>query len=89
MMRTTLTIDDDVIEALQKAAGRARVPFKTIVNRALRLGLERLQAKPSRGRFRQATARMGYPPTGTLDKALQLATLLEDEEIARKLGMDR
>jgi hypothetical protein len=88
-MRTTVTIDDDLMERLQRQARRARLPFKAIINRALRLGLERLQPVPRRQRFRQRTFQMGHPPATNLDKALQLAALLEDEEIARKLGLGR
>lgn len=88
-MRTTITIDDDVIEHLQREARRARLPFKTIVNRALRLGLERLRPAPQRRTFRQRTYRMGHPPVGNFDKALHLAALLEDEEAIRKLGLAR
>ena len=88
-MRTTLTVEDDIIDALQQEAARARVPFKTIVNRALRLGLERLRPSPGRKRFRQQTFRMGDPAGPNLDKALQLAALLDDEERARKLGLGR
>lgn len=86
-MRTTLTIDDDVLERLQKEAARARVPFKTVVNRALRLGLERLRPARTRRPFRQRTFRMGDPQSIDLDKALQIAAMLEDEEIARKLEL--
>ena len=77
------------MDALQQEAAKARVPFKTIVNRALRLGLERLRPSAGRPRFRQQTFRMGNPSGPNLDKALQLAALLEDEEVARKLGATR
>lgn len=77
------------MNALQQEASRARVPLKTIVNRALRLGLERLRPSAARTRFRQQTFRMGDPAGPNLDKALQLAALLEDEEVARKIGIGR
>jgi hypothetical protein len=32
---------------------------------------------------------MGYPPGTQLDKALQLAARLDDEEIVRKLALGR
>jgi hypothetical protein len=38
-MRTTLSIDDDVLEKAKSAAARAKLPFRTIVNEALRAGL--------------------------------------------------
>ena len=88
-MRTTVAIDDDVLEALQREAKRARLPLKTILNRALKLGLERLRPSPRTRAFRQKTFKMGFPPAGNLDKALQLAALLEDEEAIRRMGLGR
>jgi len=38
-------------------------------------------------RYRQKTFRMGFNPEVCLDKALSLASALEDEEIARKLSL--
>jgi hypothetical protein len=38
-MRTTLTIDPDNAERLRKLAHRSRLPFKRVLNDALRLGL--------------------------------------------------
>jgi hypothetical protein len=88
-MRTTLTIDDELMDRLKREAKRAKVSFKTAVNRALRLGIDRMQPPPSRRAFRQRTFRMGYPPGSRLDKALHLAALLEDEEVARKLALGK
>lgn len=45
-MRTTLTIDDDVAEALQREQRRSQGSFKDVVNRALRAGLS-LGAEPA------------------------------------------
>ena len=52
-MRTTLTLDPDVAERARADAARLRLPFKQIVNEAMRVGLEVLeqragQAKPYR-----------------------------------------
>lgn len=86
-MRTTLTIDDDLMDRLKREATRGRVSLKIVVNRALRGGLDRMQPPARRRRFRQRTFRMGHPPGSPLDKALQLAARLEDEEVARKLAL--
>jgi hypothetical protein len=88
-VRTTVPIDDDLLDALRREAKRARVPLRTVLNRALRLGLERIRPSSPRRSFRQRTFHMGFPPAGNLDKALQLAALLEDEEAIRKLGLGR
>ena len=38
-MRTTLTLDPDNAERLRELAHRSRLPFKRVLNEALRLGL--------------------------------------------------
>jgi hypothetical protein len=82
-MRTTVTLDPDVqalIEAYMREHG---VPFKEAINSAIRAGL-----KPSATeRFRQPAFDMGSNPDISFDKALQLAALLEDEELVRKLAL--
>jgi hypothetical protein len=45
-MRTTLSLDDDVAAFLQQIQKKRDVPFKEVVNEALRLGLERM-VKPT------------------------------------------
>jgi hypothetical protein len=82
-MRTTIDIEDDLLQKLKREASRARVPLREAVNRALRLGLERLHPA-STPPYRCRTFSMGFPPGSNLDKALELAALLEDEETLRK-----
>ena len=80
LMRTTVNIDDDILQRLRKEAERTRAPFGATVNRVLRLGLERLQPESARPPYPCPTFSMGFPPLPNLDKALALAALLEDEE---------
>jgi hypothetical protein len=84
-MRTTVTLDPDV-EAKLKATMRERgVSFKAALNDALRTALEN-QAAPRR-RFRVKSAPLGA--RFNVDKALQVAGEMEDEEILRKLDMGK
>ena len=87
-MRTTLTIDDDIAAALKKAAHRSGKPFKQVVNQALRAGLAS-KGPPSAGKpYRIQPVALGpLLVRADLDKAVQLADALEDEEIARKLEL--
>lgn len=86
-MRTTLTIDDHIMQELKKEVYRSGQPMKKVVNEALRAGLQQLR-KPEPGKpYRCKTYSMGYPPKVNLDKALEIASLLEDEEIIRKLSL--
>jgi hypothetical protein len=86
-MRTTLTIDDDLLRELRRKANEAGSPFKEIVNNALRTGLKEMdKPKPSKP-YKCKTFSLGYPPRADLDRALDLAEQLESEEIARKLSL--
>jgi hypothetical protein len=80
-MRTTVTLDSDVEALLRKRMRDGGVSFKQALNEALRQGLT--EARPPR-RFRTPTAKLGMP-TVNLDRALQLAAELEDEELVRKM----
>lgn len=45
-MRTTLTLDDDVAVRLERLREERDASFKSIVNEALRRGLERMEGPP-------------------------------------------
>lgn len=86
-MRTTLTIDDALAEALKKKAYETGKPFKQIVNETLLNGLsggEPRQPKP----YQLRPMSMGAVSAGyNLDKALDLADELEDMAIKAKLEL--
>ncbi len=86
-MRTTLTIDDDLIRKLRENAHNKGVPFKEIVNQALRVGLVHIDKPKKIKPYKCKTYSLGYPPGADLDHALNLADRLESEEIARKLAL--
>jgi hypothetical protein len=62
--RTTLTLEDDVAEAVRQAALRTGKPIKTVVNEALRAGLSRRQEQR---RFRVRARDLGVRPELDLD----------------------
>jgi hypothetical protein len=84
-MRTTVTLDEDVAVRLRGVARERGISFKEALNTTLRVGLgdEAGAARP----FRQTTYCMRLRPGVNLDKALQLAAALEDEETIRKLEL--
>ena len=86
-MRTTLVIDDYVMRELKEKAHRTGQPLKKVVNEAIRMGLVQLERPSQKKPYRSKTYSMGYPPRGGLDKALEIAAALEDEEVARKLRL--
>jgi len=42
-MRTTINIDNDVLERARAISSELRTPFKTVINEALRAGLDHVQ----------------------------------------------
>ena len=85
-MRTTLTIDDNIARQLKEIVHRSGKPFKTVVNEALRAGIEKRRIADVTKPYRVKPVAMGNVQNPyNLDKALQLADHLEDEEISRKL----
>jgi hypothetical protein len=86
-MRTTLTIDDDLMLRLKEEAHRRRVPFRDVVNAALRRSFE---VAPERRRVPvvrvyASRLRPGFDPAGFN----RLADELEDEGFAEKLVQGR
>ena len=79
-MRTTVTLDPDVRQLLQRAMQERGLSFKDAVNEAIRSGLRPYKVPA----FRQRTYSMGMQKIN-LDKTLQIASELEDQEILRKM----
>ena len=88
-MRTTLTLDDDVAARLREEASREGLPFKQVVNRAIRLGLRAAGPSQKRARFRVQPHAFGLKPGIDSTKLGQLADELETEAFrarSAKLG---
>jgi hypothetical protein len=84
-MRTTVTSDPDT-EALVRQRMRERgVPFKQALNDAIR---EAARTGPERASFQTTTASLGLPSVN-LDRALQIASELEDEELLRRMRVGK
>lgn len=85
-MRSTVRIDDDLMQQLRERALVEKVSLSRMLNRTLRAGLR--AGKGGRGSpraFKEQVFSMGPPGIG-LDKALAAAAALEDAEILRKLA---
>ena len=83
-MRTTLTLEDRLFRELKALAHETNAPLKEIVEKALREGLRSLRAAPRPRPYRARTFHMGRPTGVNLDKALDLAASMEDDESVRK-----
>jgi hypothetical protein len=85
-MRTTVDIETALLKQLRSEAQRRGVSFKDLLQGLIRRGLEDRPAR--RAPYRVPARSMGSPESSIrLDKALDLALALEDEEIARKLAL--
>ena len=87
IMRTTLTIDDDLVRELREKAYKTGSPFKEVVNKVIRVGLKEIDNQTPSKPYKCKSYSLGYPPSADLDHALDLADRLESEEIARKLSL--
>lgn len=80
-MRTTVTLDSDTAQIVRRRMRERNVSFKQALNDAIREGAG---GEPSAPPFRTQTASLGASRVN-LDRALQLAAELEDEELVRRL----
>jgi hypothetical protein len=79
-VRTTLTLESDVAARLERERRKRGVPFKAIVNQALRAGLDNLDA-PQRGResFQTEGFALGQSRVGSLDNIEEVLSRTEGE----------
>ncbi len=84
-MRTTVTLDPDVLAIVRAAMNERGVTFKEALNSAVRAGLT--QPKHRRRRFVQRSFSLGAEQSFRWDKVLVMADAIEDEELSRKLSL--
>ena len=77
-MRTTITLDPDVLQLLKDAAHRSGKPSKTTLNDALRAGLRPERSAAAKAAASWPLINMGLPLVD-LTKALALADELDDQ----------
>ena len=88
-MRTTLTIEDQLLDDLKQRVRASGQPFRQVVEQALRAGLSALD-RPQPARCRLEPHSLGKPRAAfDLVKARALADALEDEAIAEKSDQSR
>lgn len=89
VMRSTVRIEDDLLEALKRRAEAEGVSLTRALNTVLRSGLKAVGgAEEPRPRFVQRTVSMG-PALVNLHKAREVAALLEDDALVSKLAERR
>jgi len=85
-MRTTIRIDDDLLEQLKLRAQQDNTSLTRLINRVIRAGLRLPDGVEDKPPHHEKTYKMGEPLLD-LRKAGMLAAALEDEETVRKLQL--
>lgn len=78
-IRTTITLDDDVAASLREASLKKGVPFKKMVNDAIRSGLPTLFKRPKDTMVEIKPFDMGVPKM-PIDNIHEVLEYLEREE---------
>jgi hypothetical protein len=76
-IRTTVTLDDDVMDRVQRHARSTGKPFKEALNELLRTGLLARESRPAQKRFRIKPFHMGYRRELNYDDVESLLEYLE------------
>jgi hypothetical protein len=83
-MRTTLTLDPDVVKLLEDEVHRCRKPYKQVVNDAIRRGLSPRTAQRAAKRYRLTPHEARLLPGFDRVAFNRLADELEDAAVLRK-----
>jgi hypothetical protein len=78
-MRTTLSIDDDVIERAMAIAAKLCKPFRTIINEALRAGLDQVEQPAKQRPYKTEPHAMGLRSGRNIDNIQELLAQIEGE----------
>jgi Arc/MetJ family transcription regulator len=80
MMRTTLTLDDDVAAALERLRRNQRLSLKQLVNETLRRGLkERGQQRKEREAVQTRAVALGRVRVASIDNIAETLAIVEGE----------
>ncbi len=79
-MRTTITLDEDVIDRARALKDRLHISFQAVINQALRLGLEKVEQPTKRRRYRTKPHAMGLRRGYNLDNVQELLAQAEGED---------
>ena len=84
-MRTTLTLDPDVAARLNAEVARSDRALKSVVNEALRRGLQMPGKSPRRTPYSVRPLKLSFRSGVDTDRLNELADELENEVIMKKL----
>jgi hypothetical protein len=79
-MRTTLTLADELAARAKRDAERLGLSFKEIINRALEIGLQKLESNTSARKYRTKPTPMGLRKGLSYDDIAELLARAEQED---------
>ena len=79
-MRTTLTLDADVAAKAKRGAARLGKPFKSVINAALRIGLEEVLKPAAAKPYRAKPLPLGLKKGFSYDNIGELLAQIEGED---------
>ncbi|HCE45589.1 MAG TPA: DUF2191 domain-containing protein [Lentisphaeria bacterium] len=78
-MRTTITIEDDVLQRARTVSSNLKKPFRLIINSALRLGLEQVEKPSKRKTYTTKPKPMGLKQGYEIDNIHELLDRIDEE----------
>jgi len=78
-MRTTITLDEDVLDNARMMKEKLGIPFKAVINKALRIGLGKVEEPTRRRPYRTEPHSMGLQAGYDLDNIQELLAQAEGE----------
>lgn len=79
-MRTTLTLDADVIDKAKAVAAKRRLPFRAVINEALRIGLVEVDKAPTHRPYYTEPRAMGLRTGYNVDDIQEVLAQAEWED---------
>jgi len=78
-MRTTLNLDDDVLDRARALSRRGPLPFRQVVNEALRQGLSALEESAQGREYKTKPHELGLLAGRDIDNVQELLAQVEGE----------
>jgi len=78
-MRTTITLDEDVLDNARILKEKLGIPFKAVINKALRIGLGKVEEPTRQCPYRTESHAMGLQEGYDLDNIQELLAQAEGE----------
>jgi hypothetical protein len=79
-MRTTINIDDDLLDRAKRIAEKRDKPLRYVINESLREGLTVAEQPSESKEYRMPTRNMNLKPGYDLDDVRELLSRLEGED---------